>query len=64
MNPVHDSLQWLKFVDDTNSTNTKASEKLCNWGAHYQENILQELKIPCSSVLFPLINEKIIPQQW
>ena len=30
VNLVHDSLEWLKFVDDTNSTNTKASEKSCN----------------------------------
>ena len=59
MNPVQDSLEWLKFVDETNSTNTKASEKSCNWAAYYQENIVQELQIPCSSVILPLINECI-----
>ena len=59
MNPVHDSLEWLKFVDETNSTNTKASEKSCNWAAHYQENIVQELQITCSSVILPFINECI-----
>ena len=56
VNLVHDSLEWLKFVDDTNSTNTKASEKSCNWAAYYQENMVQELQIPCSSVLLPLIS--------
>ena len=30
-NPVHDSLEWLKFVDETNSTDANASEKSCNW---------------------------------
>ena len=58
-NPVHDSLEWLKFVDETNSTNTKASEKSCNWAAYYQKNIVQNLQIPCSSVILPLINESI-----
>ena len=58
MNPAHDSLEWLEFLDDTNSTNAKASEKSFNWTAYYQENIVQELQIPCSSVL-PLINESI-----
>ena len=58
MNPAHDSLEWLKFLDDTNSINAKASEKSFNWAAYYQENIVQELQIPCSSVL-PLINESI-----
>ena len=38
MNPVHESLEWLKSIDDTKSTNAKASEKACNWAAHYQEN--------------------------
>ena len=41
VNPVHDSLEWLKFVDETNSTNTKASEKSCNWAAYHQKNIVQ-----------------------
>ena len=26
VNPAHDSLEWLKFLDDTNSTNVKVSE--------------------------------------
>ena len=43
VNPVHDSLEWLEFVDDTNSTNAKASEKSCNWAAYYKEDIVQEL---------------------
>lgn len=59
VNHVHDGLEWLKFVDDTKSTNAKASKKSCNWAAHYQENIVQELQIICSSVLLPLINERI-----
>ena len=59
MNPVHDSLEWLKFVDETNSRKAKAPEKSCNWASHYQENIVQELQVPCSSVLLPLINENI-----
>ena len=59
VNPVHDSLEWLKFVNETNSTNTKASEKSCNWAVRYQENIVQELQIPCFSVILPLINESI-----
>ena len=41
MNPAHASLEWLKFVDDTKSTNAKASEKSYNWAACYQENIVQ-----------------------
>ena len=55
MNTDHDSLEWLKFVDNTNSTYAKHPEKWCNC----QENIVQELQIPCSSVLLPLINESI-----
>ena len=27
VNSAHDSLEWLEFVDDTSSTNAKASEK-------------------------------------
>ena len=30
LNPVHESLEWLKFVDDTNSTNAKALKKSSN----------------------------------
>ena len=59
VNSVHDSLEWLKLVDDTNSKNTKSSGKSCNWAAYYQQNIVKELQIPCSSVLLPLINESI-----
>ena len=59
MNPVYDTLEWLKFTDDTKSTKVKASEKSCNWAAYYQENIVQKLQMPCSSVPLPLINENI-----
>ena len=27
VNPAHDSLEWVEFVDDTSLTNAKASEK-------------------------------------
>ena len=40
ISPVHDSLEWLKFADETNSTNANASEKSCNWAAYYKENII------------------------
>ena len=56
VNPVLDSLEWLKFLHGTNSTNAKASEKSCNWAVHFQEKIASNT---FSSVLLPFINESI-----
>ena len=34
VNHFHNSSERLKLVDDTNSTNAKASEKSCNWATY------------------------------
>ena len=37
----------------------KLKKRSCNWVPYYQENVIQELEIPCSSDLLPLINKSI-----